>query len=150
MDTEKIIEVLNRSRRINLKEREPLPEGEAYIVGASNEHYDVIHYYYGLEYTNHDPEQNTFGGYVVKEGEEPIRSAFGYSKTWWTMNYGYGKICRDWCWVVESFEDGDILAKFLNSLDKNLDIDATILGLKLEIQRLEEKIRDIMAVKVAW
>ena len=76
MDTEKIIEVLNRSRRINLKEREPLPEGEAYIVGASNEHYDVIHYYYGLDYTNHDPEQNTFGGYVVKEGEEPIRSAF--------------------------------------------------------------------------
>ena len=125
MEAEKVIEVLGRSRQINLKKREPLPKEDVYIVGASNEHYACMHYYYGLKYTDHRPEQNSFGGYTTPEGD-----------SWWTMNVGFSKMNRDFCWVVKDYKDGKILADFLNQADYS-DLDSSIQERQDEINRLQ-------------
>lgn len=146
MEAEKVIEVLGRSRQINLKKREPLPKEEVYIVGASNEQYACMHYYYGLKYTDHWPEQNSFGGYIAPEGVEPKESAFGWTNTWWTMNVGYSKMNRDFCWVVKDYEDGKILADFLNQADYS-DLDSSIKERQNEINRLQEEIHALKKIQ---
>ena len=110
---QKILQIIKDCKIINLKEHEPLPEGECYLVGLTNSNcgsdgYDVRHFMCGLKYTTHDTKLNTYGGYtkINKDGEP---------SWWWTMNYVYGdQFNRDYAFIVNSYEDGHILANELN------------------------------------
>ena len=153
MDLKKVLEVLQRSRRINLKEREPLPQGEAYIVAeGGKDYYATTFFYHGLKYTDHRPENNSFGGYIVPEDYGgPYETAIGYINTWWTMNVGYSKMCRDYCWVVRDYEDGWVLSEFLNLNKQDPgNINAIICDKQMQVNQLNKEIEQLKEMSLLW
>lgn len=140
---QKILQIIKDCKIINLKEHEPLPQGECFLVGLTNQNwgndcYDVRHFMCGLKYSDHNKRLNTYGGYteINKEGEP---------SWWWTMNCVYNEsLNHDYCFIVDSYEDGKILAEELNKCNGDFrNILISIYNKKEKIQRLQKEIKDL-------
>ena len=62
------------------------------------------------------------------------------------MNVGYSMMNRDFCWVVKDYEDGKILANFLNQADYS-NLDSSIQERQNEINRLQEEIHALKKIQ---
>ena len=140
---QKIIQIIKDCKIINLKEHEPFPEGECYLVGLANTNwgpdvYDVKHFMCGLKYSDHNSKLNTYGGYteINKDGEPSL---------WWTMNYVYDdKFNRDYAFIVNSYEDGKILANELNKCHGDFRNILSSIHQKYEkIEKIKKEIKDL-------
>ncbi len=143
----KTLQIIKDCKIINLKEHEPFPEGECYLVGLTNQNwgndcYDVRHFMCGLKYSDHNSRLNTYGGYteINKDGEP---------RWWWTMNYVYGdQFNRDYAFIVNSYEDGHILAEELNKCHGDFrNILSSILQKYEKIENLKKEIKDLELLK---
>ena len=132
---------------INLKKHEPFPEGECYLVGLTNQnygsdHYDVRHFMCGLKYTDHNSRLNTYGGYTSIDKE-------GNPYCWWTMNYVNNEnLNKDYAFIVNSYEDGHILAKELNKCQGDFrNISMSIFQKYEKIEKIKNEIKDLELLK---
>lgn len=139
----KTLQIIKDCKIINLKEHEPFPEGECYLVGLTNQNlgsdsYDVRHFKCGLKYTDHNSRLNTYGGYTDIDKE-------GNPYCWWTMNYVYGdQFNRDYAFIVNSYEDGNILAKELNKCQGDFRNILSSIHQKYEkIEKLKQEIKEL-------
>ena len=143
----KTLQIIKACKIINLKNHEPFPEGECYLVGLTNQNwgsdsYDVRHFMCGLKYSDHNSILNTYGGYteINKDGEP---------SWWWTMNYVYDdQFNRDYAFIVNSFEDGKILAEELNKCHGDFRNILKSISQKYEkIEMLKQEIKDLELLK---
>ena len=139
----KTIQIIKNCKIINLKEHESFPVGECYLVGLTNHNcgnacYDVMHFMCGLKYTDHNSRLNTYGGYteINKDGEP---------SWWWTMNYVYeDRFNRDYAFIVNSYEDGEILAKELNKCNGDFrNIQKSIQEKCEKIEQIQREIKEL-------
>ena len=139
----KILQIIKDCKIINLKEHEPFPEGECYLVGLTNQNwgndcYDVRHFMCGLKYSDHNSRLNTYGGYTDIDKD-------GNPRGWWTMNYVYeDKFNRDYAFIVNSYEDGEILAKELNKCNGDFrNISKSIQEKSEKIEQIQKEIKEL-------
>ena len=139
----KTLQIIKNCKIINLKNHETLPEGECYLVGLTNlnwgsDGYDVRHFICGLKYSDYNSRLNTYGGYTEIDKE-------GNPHWWWTMNYVYGdEFNRDYAFIVDSYEDGDILAKELNKCNGDFRNIFKSISQKYEnIETLKKEIKEL-------
>ena len=140
---QKILQIIKDCKIINLKEHEPFPEGKCYLVGLTNQNwgndcYDVRHFICGLKYSDHNSRLNTYGGYTDIDKD-------GNARGWWTMNYVYGdEFNRDYAFIVNSYEDGHILAEELNKCQGDFRNIVSSIHQKYEkIEKIEREIKDL-------
>lgn len=140
---QRTLQIIKDCKIINLKNHEPFPEGECYLVGLTNQNwgsdcYDVRHFICGLKYSDHNSKLNTYGGYTYIDKD-------GNYRGWWTMNYVYGdKFNKDYAFIVNSYEDGEILAKELNKCNGDFrNIQKSIQEKCEKIELIQNEIKEL-------
>ena len=96
----------------------------------------------GLKYSDHNSRLNTYGGYTeINKNGEP--------RWWWTMNYVYGdQFNRDYAFIVNSYEDGNILAEELNKCHGDFRNILSSIHQKYEkIEKLKQEIKELELLK---
>ena len=122
--------ILDECKVINIKVKEPFPEGEVTFVGVGNDNYEC-RTLWDIRYTDH--MKLTYGGYFNKDHS-------GYN-AWWTMNYNYSdKYDKTKAYIVKNKADGHKLAKFLNFVGGLNGIQSTIIKKQEEIKNLQEEL----------
>lgn len=134
-----IVRILSTCKVINLKENEPFPKPEneddpIYVVGLSNANWGKDYYkcdsFYKIKYRSTD---GTWGGYtsINKDGDY---------QWYWTMNDVFGdENNREYAYIVNNYDDGRKLAKFLDTINGYFDIN----HLNEIISRKQEKIKKL-------
>lgn len=140
--------IIDYMKVVNLKNKEELPQDLTYIVGLSNDRYEC-HHLKEMKYTDHDKRRNSYGGSTEWTG-------WG---SWWTMNLCYDSdMNHDYMFIVDNWEDGELLAKFLNfvSFANNggfglnfLDINKAIKAKQEQVEKLQSEINLLKSVDIS-
>lgn len=126
--------ILGECKVIDIKAKEPFPEGALTFVGVGNDNYEC-RTLCDIRYTDH--MELTYGGYFNKDHS-------GYH-AWWTMNYNYSnEYDKTKAYIVKNVDDGIALATFLNYFGGLSKIQSTIAKKREEIKNLQDEIRYII------
>lgn len=122
--------ILDYCQIINIKKKEPFPNGKVTFVGVGNDNYEC-NTLWDMKYTDH--MELTYGGYFNKEhsGHNP----------WWTMNYNFSdKYDKTKAYIVDNEDDGNKLAKFLNFTHGISNLENTIYDKKEQLNKIQEEL----------
>lgn len=127
---EEIKEIIDKSKKLSIFNKDPFPRGKVTFVGVGNTDYECITLW-DMKYTDH--RSNTYGGYFNEDHS-------GYN-AWWTMNYNYSeKYNKDIIYIVDNDDDGFKLAEFLNFTHGIQNINLTIADKQVEFDKLKNEI----------
>lgn len=113
---------------------------EGWFVGASNDNFGPDYfraaYLYKPQFSHHSAQ--SWGGYTIKD-----------ELCWWTFNYTYSTICRDFLYLCTDKETAHILAKYLNELpSKNAKmIDTDIRHLQWKIEQIKQQCQRLESMR---
>ena len=133
IDNEVLERIIDSVKVLDLKKRQLFPDGDVYIVGAANKKYECFHLW-NVSYTIHNETHNTFGGYLDEKHD-----------MFWTLNTNHN-LNNDYAFIVNSYEDGEILAEFLNECSETVycnDGYGDFLRFRIQMRNNLDKINDL-------